>query len=56
MHNEAVLQGMDFDLVDGFHNTASKFDDQVVLFSNFVCLCFVFTFSFVKIASTIYST
>ncbi|XP_046843260.1 nuclear pore complex protein Nup93-like [Xenia sp. Carnegie-2017] len=28
MHNEAVLQGMDFDLVDGFHNTASKFDDQ----------------------------
>ncbi|CAB3987731.1 nuclear pore complex Nup93-like, partial [Paramuricea clavata] len=28
MYNEAIIQGMDFDIVEGFHNTASKFNDQ----------------------------
>lgn len=28
LYNEAIIQRMDFDLVEGFHNTASKFNDQ----------------------------
>ena len=28
MYNEAIIQGMDFDIIEGFHNTANKFNDQ----------------------------
>ena len=30
MYNEALIQDIDFDIVEGFHNTAEKFNDQVI--------------------------